>query len=154
MTGIKRAVIAVVSMTYVWVPPTLWADARPNPYMTITNRNPFGIKEPPPPPSNEAPPPIIPQAKVLLTGVLNLGGTPKALLEITESEPGKAPAVSKRTLKEGERDGSVEVLSIDVPNSKVKIRNGTIETNIVFEVAKGPSTPPGPGMPGVFSPPP
>ena len=45
--------------------------------------------------SQGPPPPIIPQAKVLLTGVLNLGGTPKALLEITESEPGKAPSVNE-----------------------------------------------------------
>jgi len=68
------------------------------------------------------------------------------LVEITEQEPGKAPNVKKPIMRRGDKEGAVEILSIDVGNNEVRIRNGTIETNLVFEVAKSA---PGPG-PGVL----
>src|SRR6185503_17599701 len=78
----------------------LWADTKPNPYLSITDRNPFGIKAPPPePPPQENTPPPPPLAKVLLTGVTSIFGPPRALLEITEQEPGKQPSVNKRILR-------------------------------------------------------
>jgi hypothetical protein len=131
----------------------LWADTRPNPFLSIVDRNPFSLKPIPPlpPPPDNTPPPL-PLAKVVLTGVTSIIGPPRALLEITEQEPGKGPTVNKRILKEGERDGSVEVLSIDVVNNTVRIRNGTVETNVVFEVAKSGPAPGAPTpMPPVIS---
>ncbi len=108
MTPIKRAVLVAVAMAYGSAIPTLWGDARPNPYLSIVDRNPFGIRPPPPPPPpNEPPQAIAPPAKVVLTGVTSMFGPPRALLEITESEPGKGPVVSKRILREGDRDGSI-----------------------------------------------
>jgi hypothetical protein len=82
------------------------------------------------------------------------------LLEIIE-DGGKGAAAGtakKPILREGEREGSVEVLSIDVVKNTVRLRNSGVETNITFAVAKssGPA-PGGPGVPGAppaFTPPP
>jgi hypothetical protein len=114
-----------------------------NPYKHITERNVFAIKPPPPPPDpNDAPPPpAAPLAKVVLTGILNVLGPPRALLEVVEQQqPGKQPATPNTTsrpiLREGEREGSIEVLSIDVEKNLVRIKNGNVETNLTFEVQK------------------
>lgn len=122
-----------------------------NPYQPIAERNPFGLKAPPVQKVDEPPPVVVPLAKVVLTGITSMfGPTPRALLEITEQEPGKAPNTKKPILREGERDGSVEVLSIDVVKNMVRIKNGTVETNVTFELAKlsgpAPGLPTGPGM--------
>src|SRR5678815_1575567 len=117
MTAIKSGVFTAIAIVAVSAVPSVLADARPNPYLSIVDRNPFGIKPPLPPPTIEQPQVMAPLAKVVLTGVENMFGKPRALLEITESEPGKGPVVNKRILREGERDGSVEVLAIDVANS-------------------------------------
>src|SRR3954469_14928757 len=107
-----------------------------NPYSGIFDHNSFSLKPiPPPPPDTPPPAPPVPLAKVVLTGLLSIFGAPRVTLEITEQEQGKAAVVSKPVLKQGERDGSVEVLSIDMAANSVRIRNGTVETNITFEVA-------------------
>src|SRR5947207_2861133 len=100
-----------------------FADAKPNPYQAIIERNPFGLK--PAPKAAETPPPaaVIPLGKVVLTGITSLGASPRALLEITDQEAGKTATTRRPILHEGEKDGAVEVLSIDVERSIVKIRN-------------------------------
>ncbi len=118
-----------------------------NPYQPIIERNAFGLKPPPPPPDptkNEPPPP--PLAKVSLTGITSFLGT-RALLVIIEQEAGKGTTTKSPILREGEREGPVEVLSIDVANNMVRIRNGTVETNLTFEQPKSTPTPAGPGAP-------
>ncbi len=125
----------------------LGAEVRSNPYQPIIDRNAFGLKPPPPPPDNTPPPPVVLPAKVILTGITSLFGpaSKRALLEITEQEPGKPPTSKKPIMQVGQREGSVEVLEIDVEKNTVKIRNGTVETNLAFEVAK--SSGPAPGVP-------
>src|SRR5262245_59358532 len=107
-----------------------------NPYQAIVERNAFALK-PLPPPQAETPPqaPPPPLAKVTLTGITSLFGpsSKRALLEIVEQEPGKAVTSRKPILREGERDGEIEVLSIDVEKNIVRIPNGTVDTNISFE---------------------
>jgi hypothetical protein len=76
---------------------------------------------------------------------------PRALLEITEQEPGKPGTTKKPILREGEREGVVEVVSIDVDKSMVRILNSGIETNLTFEV-KASSGPAAPGPAGVPNP--
>src|SRR6185436_14385621 len=90
------------------------ADLVTNPYASITDRNPFGLKDPPPPPApqSDAPPPA-PAAKVTLTGLISMFGEPRALFEIFD-EPGKSGTPKKPILREGERMGGVEVLAINV----------------------------------------
>lgn len=128
-----------------------FADIQPNPYQAIIERNPFGLKPPPPPVEAAAPVPITPPGKVILTGITTIFGSARALLEITEQEAGKTATTRKPILHAGERDGSVEVVSIDVEKSLVRVRNGNIETNLGFEVPKlAASAPAAPG--GVPSP--
>ena len=129
------------------------AEAKPNPYQTIIERNPFGLKPPPPPPDPTPPAPVTPPSKVLLTGFTSVSGPPRALLEITEQEPGKGATTHKPILREGERDGSVELISIDMEKGLVKIRNGGIESTVAFEAPKltASATPP-PGLGGIPQP--
>ena len=140
-------------------------DDEGHPFKHITERNVFALKPPPPPPDpNDVPPPPPPVlAKVTLTGILNVLGPPRALLEVMENEPGKPPGQPKKPiLREGEREGSIEVLSIDVVKNLVKIKNGNFETNLTFEVQKQTTAPalaaaPPPPMlqpPGAVAPPP
>jgi hypothetical protein len=126
-------------------------------YQAIVERNPFGLKPPPPPVDNTPPPAVIPLAKVVLTGIASVYGPVRALLEITEQEPGKTASTRRPILREGERDGAIEVISIDVDKNLVKIRNSGNETNISFEVPKlAASAPAAPAPPtlGGFPPPP
>jgi len=53
--------------------------------------------------------------------------------------------VRKPILHEGEREGPVEVITIDFDKSTVLIRNGTVETNLNFEVPKAASAAPAGG---------
>jgi len=120
------------------------ADTVSNPYQPIVLRNPFGIKPVPEPIAQvkEGPPVALP--KVILTGITTMFGPPKALIEITEAEPGKAANIRRPILREGEKDGTVEVISIDPANASVRIKNSGFETNLNFEVAKSGSVPGGP----------
>jgi hypothetical protein len=130
------------------------ANVDTNPYATIVDRNPFGLKPPPPPPpppEQTAPP--VPMAQVTLTGLLSTFGEPRVLLEIIE-EPGKGGGTAKRPppMREGERLGLVEILAIDVVKNVVRLRNSGVETNVTFPVAKSGPTPGGPGVPGAAPP--
>src|SRR6266850_10350 len=149
MTSVNRILIATLALLS--AASVVWADARPNPYDPIVTRNPFGIKPPPPaPPPEQAPQPPLNLPKVVLTGISTMGLKPQALLEVTEQEQGKPAVVKKPIVREGEKDGSIEVISIDIANSMVRIRNGPVETNITFEIAK--ATTAGPGGPGTMPP--
>jgi hypothetical protein len=137
------------------------ADDQSNPFQSITDRNVFALKPPPPPPSNDpapAPPPQL--AKVVLTGLTSLFGPndKRAFLEIEETG-GKEKKSTKPILREGERNGVVEVIAIDLDKGVVKIRNNGFETNLVFAEQKSspapptaaPGTMPMPGrLPGAF----
>ena len=85
-----------------------------------------------------------------MTGVFEWKGVKKVLLEITDPVSKKVEKPSPLT--EGDTQGQVTVVSIDVKEGKVKIKNGTEETTLGFEVPKvagGPGGPPGPGIPGM-----
>jgi len=148
----KAGVCAVAALLGAGATHWAKADTKANPYESIVARNVFALKPPPDltPPPAPAPPPA-PLAKVVLTGVLSMFGK-RAALEITELEAGKPGTVNKPIMREGERVGSIEVVSIDVEKSTVLIRNGGVETNLNFEVQKSPSGPatpaPLPGAPG------
>lgn len=144
--------------------PLLLAESGPNPYQAISGRNAFALVPPPPPQETTPLPPLVPQSKVILTGTTSMFGTPRALLEITETEAGKTATVRKPILREGERDGSIEVVSINMEQSLVRIRNAGLETNLSFEAPKlsaaappvagyGASPPPLTVPPPGFSPP-
>ena len=118
-----------------------------NPYGAIVERNPFGLKPPPPPPDpNAAQETKPPPCNVRLTGITSLFGpsSKRALLEIEEQDQGKK-TTRKPILTEGQRDGLVEVLAIDIVNNRVRIRNDDVETELTFEKPK-PAAGPAPGV--------
>jgi hypothetical protein len=124
-------------------------QAEGHPFKHIVERNVFALKPPPPPadPNDVPPPPPPTLAKVILTGILNVLGPPRALLEVTETEAGKQTTPRKPILREGERDGSIEVLSIDVDKNLVRIKNGSFETNLTFAAVQQSGAPGAPGAP-------
>ena len=152
MQPTKRDLICLVGVLMLGTALRSLADAKVNPYQPIIERNAFGLKPPPPPTSDvPPPPPPVPLAKVTLTGITSLFGqaSKRALLEIVENEPGKAAVPRKPILREGEHDGSIEVISIDIEKNIVRIRNGGVETNLTFEVQKS-----APGSATAAAPPP
>ncbi len=149
----NRVVYTLVLLLTCATVSTALAEAKSNPYQAIIERNPFGLKPPPPPPD---PTPVVvaaPPGKVILTGITTMFGPPRALLEVTEQETGKAPTVHKPILHEGEREGGVEVISIDLAKSMVKIRLAGIETNVTFETPKLTASAPILATAGGFPPP-
>ena len=122
-----------------------------NPFRVIVESNIFRLIPIPPEPSPQpvAPDPLPPQAEVMLTGIHTIFGPPQALIEVTEHGAGKP---GKAILREGEGEGPIRVLAIDVEKSLVRIRNGAVETNLTFAAVKqaGPVTP----MPKAFIRPP
>jgi hypothetical protein len=130
------------------------AEAKTNPYASIIDRNPFGLKEPPPPAKELPPAPIVPPAKVVLTGITSLSTAKKCFLEITEQEPGKPGTVNRPILMEGERAGSVEVVLIDLEKNIVHIRNGGQEIDLKFDDPSktGTAAAPRPVIPGIANP--
>jgi hypothetical protein len=90
-------------------------------------------------------------AKVVLTGITSVFGPPRALFEVTEQETGKTPNIKRPILREGERDGAIEVLSIDLAKNEVRIKNGNVETNVAFEIVKATGAPT--TVPGMAPPP-
>lgn len=158
----RQAVYWLCALVVAGVQPGLPGAIDANPYLSIVERNPFGLKPPPPPapepsPEDSAPPP----AKVTLTGLTTMFGEPRALLEIIEQEGGKPGTPLKPILSLGQRSGSVELLSIDMAKNQVRIRNGSLESDLTFEVVKASAGPgsalgPGPGgrpMPNMLLPP-
>jgi len=151
----KRSQQALVAVAGAWVLAGVcfraWADAKPNPYDLIVERNLFGLKPPPPPDANPPPgPPAAPPAQVEVTGITSILTSKRALLEII---PGPGKPMIKPILAEGERVESVEVVSIDVEKNEVTIRNGGVVTNLTFKVIKSPPSAPAPTLAGIVPPP-
>ncbi|MCI0748728.1 MAG: hypothetical protein L0Y58_25245 [Verrucomicrobia subdivision 3 bacterium] len=129
---------------------SLRAEARANPYGGIVERNAFALKPPPPPvaeTNNQAQ--ATPTFKVVLTGISSIFGpsSKRAFLEITESDAGKLGTPKRPILGEGEREGPIEVLSIDVEKSIVRIRNAGEESDLTFEIPKPSAAPAPPAAP-------
>jgi len=106
-----------------------------NAFRVIVASNVFRLRPIPPDPGPKLPepPPPAPLAQVMLTGIHTVFGPPRAFLEVTGAS-GKP--VTKPILREGEQDGPIHVLAIDIEKSLVRIRNGTVETNLTFNPLK------------------
>src|SRR6185503_14838617 len=129
----KRGTITGVFGTIIVAGFTLgaFADVKENPYQVIIDRNPFGLKaipipEPPKPP--EAP--VVPAPEIKLTGITTLGEQPKAFLQVEDKQTKKAEFPPP--LAAGENYKDVMVVSIDVENHTVRIKNGDAETTLDF----------------------
>jgi len=138
-----------VTLAVAFLAVTVRANNTDNPYQGIVDRNVFGLRPPPPPPSNEPPKPPIPA--INLTGITTILGKKMAFMTIQlPAKPGEAPKPGANgptsfMLTEGERDGEIEVVSIDEVAGTVKVNDFGTVTNVTF--GKLPSTP-SPGGPG------
>ena len=124
-------------------------DAKENPYNVIIERNVFGIKPPLPPP---VPPPInVPAPEVKLAGITTIVDPPRAIIHWKEPpKPGTPPGKEESYIfREGEQQGIIKVLAINVKDGSVKIENAGEPLLLTFEThgAKLPNTP-APAVPG------
>ncbi|HYL95726.1 MAG TPA: hypothetical protein VET69_07975, partial [Terriglobales bacterium] len=143
--------------------PTDGTAASDNPYQGIVARNVFLLKPPPPPvPIEEAKPP---PPKVFLTGITSILGNKRALLKTPAppAKPGQPPQGEQSyILTEGQREGDIEVVSIDEKAGTVKINNGGTLYVLNFDkdgqkpsagLMPGGAQPPGIPTPGGVAPP-
>jgi len=115
-----------------------------NPYHSIVVRNSFGLREhvvtePP----EERPDPVTPPPNIQLTGLTNLGGKERVLLEIIE--PGKL--IQRPILTEGEGIDAIEVLEIDVATGRVQLRVMGVETVLTLQTRQSAVAPTGTPLP-------
>jgi hypothetical protein len=131
---------------------TIGTDA--NPYLSITERNTFGLK---PPVSIGPPEPPKPAAsKIVLQGVTTILGRRQVLFKI--NVPARAPEPARESnymLSEGQRDGEIEVIEVNEKTGIVKFNNaGMIEVlSMDKDAAKptaGPASPPPNSPPGAL----
>src|SRR2546429_1659091 len=119
-----------------------------HPYQAIIDRNAFGLKPPPqvvnPIPTN----PVVP-VNVKFTGITSNSRGKKAWLMIP-AQPGKNTNPQYLNgLAEHEKQGEIEVLEINVKESKVKILNAgsLVELNVKDNGLPTPAALPVPGVP-------
>ena len=103
-------------------------DLGDSPYEGIVKRNAFELK-PIPPVVIETNTPPPPPSNLKLTGISTITDTPQLMLIVTE--PGGKQV--NKMLKEGEKDGAIEVVSIDAKAGSAKVRNAGTETLMTFE---------------------
>ncbi len=110
-----------------------------NPYEIVVERNVFGLKPPPAPPE----PPKPPLPKITLTGMANILGKKTVLLKIPTpaAKPGAAPTERELLLNEGQRDGDLKVVKIDLKAATVDVVYDGIPMTLDFKdngVQSGP----------------
>jgi hypothetical protein len=115
-----------------------------NPYRGISTRNMFGLRPIPAPQPRE---PTTPSAEVILTGLSTITGRKLALLKLKfPAKPLERAREESCVLKEGEKDGPVQVLQINIKAGTVKVDNSGTITNLTFEKngarVPQPQTPP------------
>jgi len=112
------------------------AAVKPNPYDKIPGRNVFNLQPIPEHPGGEIqPPPRRPPPKIFITGLVELRGVAKALVEI--SEPGQP--VQRSILAAGGEAGVLEVLDVDVAGERVRVRIDGDEEILSIEKPKSPT---------------
>jgi hypothetical protein len=104
------------------------ADIDTERFQTIPERNVFGLREPPPPVQTNSVPEPKP-SNVKLTGFTSILSPPRALIMV--QEPGNKN--SSYVLREGQREGSILVKSINLEKGEVRISNGPNEELLTFE---------------------
>ncbi|HEX7469939.1 MAG TPA: hypothetical protein VF437_04270 [Verrucomicrobiae bacterium] len=124
------------------------ADSNGNAYQTIAASNPFRLKPIPPPPSTEPEKPL--PSNITLTGITTIFNDKLALMEV--QQPSGKPKLFL-TLSEGQRDGDVEVVSIDEKNGVVRVSNQGVPQTLDLKDANKrvasaiPAANPGPANP-------
>lgn len=125
-----------------------------SPYAAIAGRNSFALKPPAPPAAVVTP--VTPPSGIELQGISTILGRPQVLLKIKVPPRPPEPAKDKSVVLDiGQREGDVEVLSIDNVAGIVSLKNqgSPLTLNMKDNAAKpaaGPALPP----PSLLPPPP
>ena len=152
MKPLKHRLLRVLTLLFfAGALPWARAELHANPYQAVVARNAFGLKAAVPEAKVTPPGRAIQPPKVILTGIVSVFGSVRALLEITEQEPGKAANTEKPILREGQRCGPVELISIDYHKGTVKVRINGAETDLSFPPPKVTASDATPPLPGVVS---
>jgi hypothetical protein len=134
----------------------LYATSADNPYQPIVVRNVFSLK--PKPEEKPAEPPKPPAPKITLNGITDLFGKQALLTVQMPAKPGEAAKAQSFILKEGERDGDLEVIQIDMTAGSVKVNNFGNEMTLTMEKdgakPSGGAAPGAAPMPIAYTPPP
>ena len=102
-----------------------------NPYRAITNRNVFGLRAPSLPKMAQT---AADAPQIILTGLSTITGRKLALLKLEfPAKPAQRPREESCILKEGEADGPVRVLQIDMKAQTVKVDNSGTIAVLTFE---------------------
>lgn len=105
-----------------------------NPYVSVIQRNVFGLREPAPAPP-QPPAPIATDApELVLTGVVDFRLTKWALLTIAD----RGKPARHYTLRVGEKADDLELLAIDAESGIVRLLKGTTEIVLTFEKVEDP----------------
>lgn len=114
-------------------------------YLSISDRNIFGLR--PPPPVEEAQPPAPPPALVSLNGITTIFGDKRAVLALAQQPPQPGARETTYILAEGQREGPLQVLEVDEKAGAVKISLSGAVTTLTFAL-NGPKTPAPPAQSG------
>jgi hypothetical protein len=123
-----------------------------NPYSPIVGRNVFALK-PPTPVNNTPVAPVIAAPGIELQGITTILGRPQVLLKIKLPPRPPEPAKDQSfVLDVGQREGDVEVLSIDMASGTVQLKNqgNDLALNMKDNASKPTA---GPALPGAIMPP-
>jgi hypothetical protein len=115
-------------------------DAKNQRYQAIVERNAFGLRPVPPPPVKPDKPPQ--KVNIKLTGITTMLGVKKAYFILSDpAKPNTPNALVYPSLKQGERFGPIQVVSIDEKHCSVKIVNaGTPDTLTFSANGNAPNT--------------
>jgi hypothetical protein len=123
-----------------------------NPYSAIASRNAFALK-PPVVVTNAPPTPLIAPAGIELQGINTILGKAQVFLKIKlPARPPKPPEDQSVVLEAGQREGDVEVISIDAAAGVVRLKNRgdelalNMKDNAATPVAAPITAPPVPGL--------
>jgi hypothetical protein len=129
------------------------ANGGTTPYSAIWLRNVFDLKPPPPPPVT-APVSTGPPSNIQLKGITTMHGTKRVMIDVQAAgSTGKS-----YIMREGERQGELEILEINPKTATVKIKNDDVVSTITFSTNAVPAGVPGSpapmvGGPGMMRPP-
>jgi hypothetical protein len=119
------------------------------PYQAIPERNVFGLKPPPAPPDPEANKP--PPPKITPTGITTILGNKRALFKVQmPAKPPEPAHEQSMILAEGEREGEIEVISIDEKLGEIKFNSygSLVSLTLEKDGAKLPASPAPAPIPG------
>jgi hypothetical protein len=123
-----------------------------NPYSAIASRNAFALK-PPVVVTNAPTTPVVAPAGIELQGINTILGKAQVFLKIKlPARPPKPPEDQSVVLEAGQREGDVEVISIDAAAGIVRLKNRgdelalNMKDNAATPVAAPITAPPVPGL--------